>query len=252
MNITILGSGTSVPSARRRAPAYLIRHEDVALLMDCGSGCTTSLARAGQGLEMLSGILLTHLHPDHTADLLPLLFALANPLHTQRSTDLPLWGPVGVGDYYRALDGLYGRWVHPLQGEVVVNELDDGDSIQLGDLTCVAHRVHHSQGSLAFRLEAEGMSVCFSGDSGPCSGLEQAARGVDLLICECSLLEDEEVEGHMRASDVGRLAASAGCGRVILTHLYEHIEDSKPVQRVRQLYSGPVILAEDGMEIALT
>jgi ribonuclease BN (tRNA processing enzyme) len=93
------------------------------------------------------------------------------------------------------------------------------------------------------------MSVCFSGDSGPCSGLERAARGADLLICECSLLEDEEVEGHMRASDVGRLAASAGCGRVILTHIYEHIERSQPVQRVRQLYSGPVDLAEDGMEI---
>jgi ribonuclease BN (tRNA processing enzyme) len=48
---------------------------------------------------------------------------------------------------------------------------------------------------------------------------------------------------------VGRLAAVAGCGQVVLTHLYPQVEASDPVPRVRQHYGGPVRLAEDGLRL---
>ena len=65
------------------------------------------------------------------------------------------------------------------------------------------------------------------------------------------MLEPEEGTGHMKASQVGQVAAAAGAGRVVLTHLYQHVEESGPVDVVREHYSGPVELAADGMVLEL-
>ena len=71
MKIKILGSGTSIPLAHRKAPAYLIQQEKTSLLIDCGSGTMNSLQQTGLALNQLTGILLTHFHLD---DLLPIEF----------------------------------------------------------------------------------------------------------------------------------------------------------------------------------
>jgi len=251
LELTILGSGTSVPSPTRMSPAHLVRAEGYSLLLDCGSGCTTSLARAGVTLDRLGGILLSHLHPDHTADLLPLLFALANPSGPPRTAELPLWGPEGTQERMQKLGELYGRWVRPRRAELRVQELHDGEELQAGPLRIAAFAVDHMRHSLAFRIEQGGKLLCYSGDSAPCAGLERAAQGADLLLCECAALDEEPVKGHMTPSAVGRLATAAGCRAVVLTHLYDRLVERDLPAQVRQHYAGPVRLGEDGLRLQL-
>lgn len=200
-------------------------------------------------MDRLTGIAVTHLHPDHTADLVPLFFALANPAHPTRPEDLPLRGPEGIQAYLEQLEALYGHWVKPRGCDLLIAELEDRASFQVGPTRWTAFSVEHSGPCLAYRVElqAGARSFCFSGDTGRCDGLEQAARGVDLFICECSALEDDPLEGHMTAVDVGRTAAAAGCGCVVLTHLYHDVERSDPESRVREHFEGEVIVGEDGM-----
>jgi ribonuclease BN (tRNA processing enzyme) len=249
LSLTILGSGTSVPSARRRAPAHLIQHGETALLVDCGSGATHGLARAGLALDRLSGLALTHLHPDHTGDLVSLLFALSNPVGPQRAGALPVFGPEGTGRLLEGLRPVYGRWVEPRGGPLALTEIGDGASFAIGSLQVSAFSVVHMKASLALRFEAEGRAITFSGDSGPCPGLEGAARGADLFLCECASREGDTYKGHMGPADVGRCAAAAGCGEVVLTHLYDGIDEEAMLARVRELYAGPARLAEDGLRI---
>jgi ribonuclease BN (tRNA processing enzyme) len=251
MELTILGSGTSVPQPDRLAPAYLVRQGETTLLVDCGSGSSTSLVRAGSDAGALSALALTHLHPDHTADLVPLLFSLANPLGPARSVDLPLYGPQGTAAQLEALRGIYGHWIQPRSSAVVLRELGDGQRFVCGALRVTAFAVAHGAGGLAYRLESGDGVLCLSGDSGPCLGLEQAARGADLLVCECAALEEEQAREHMSATAVGELAAAAGCQQVVLTHLYPHIVASEPLPRVRSHFGGPVQLAEDGLVLTL-
>jgi ribonuclease BN (tRNA processing enzyme) len=251
LTIEVLGSGTSIPAADRRPPAYLVRHGDVSVLLECGAGCTSSMAQAGVNLTQLTGIVLTHFHLDHTAELPALLFALSNPAHPPREQDLQIWGPRGTGALLERLESIYGRWVRPRSCELEVTELDDESSFEVGALRWTAAGVEHTAGALAYRVDAPHRSFCFSGDSGPCVALERAAHGVDLLLCECSALEQEELSGHMRASEVGRIAAAAGCGEVVLTHLYDHVVRSRPVARVEEHFDGPVRLAEDGLLLEL-
>ena len=249
--LTILGSGTSVPSPGRRASAYTILAEDTQILMDCGSGALGSLVNAGGSLADLTGVLLSHLHLDHTADLVSLLFALKNPAGPRRTSPLPIWGPSGTAQHLEALKGVYEEWIEPPDCEVMVMELQPGHPLEVGPLAITPYEVEHLDQSLAFRVERQGASICYSGDTGPCAGLEAAAKGVDVLICECALLEDEEAPGHLTATEVGRVAELAGVGQVILTHLYERVVETDPVQRVKEHFDGPIWLGQDGMSLAL-
>lgn len=251
MQVTVLGSGTSVPHPRRRPPAFLVQDQSHSLLIDAGAGCCTTLAASGVSLGALGGLALTHLHPDHTADLVPLLFALHNPLGPARAHDLRIWGPEGTAAHLAALARVYGRWMEPREARVVVAELGALDSFALGSLRVTAYGVDHHGACFAYRIEAGDRVVCLSGDTRPCAGLHEAASAADLLICECAALEDETAPSHMSATAVGLLAAAAGCGRLLLTHLYEHIERTDPASRVRAHYSGPVELAKDLMRVTV-
>jgi ribonuclease BN (tRNA processing enzyme) len=249
MNLVILGSGTSVPRARRRAPAHLLRSGTETLLLDCGSGSSTALAEQGVSLGELGGILLSHLHLDHTAELAPILFALSNPKGPRRSQDLVIHGPAGTASALAGLEGLYGKWVRPLGVAARAVELSPGESVRLGPIRATALEAVHAKGSLAYRAEADGRVLAYSGDSGPCAGLLAAARGADLFLCECAAgLSEEEgrANGHLWAEEGGRLAAEAGCARLLLTHVYEDVAEADLVEAARRRYRGPVELARDG------
>jgi len=78
--LIVLGSGTAVPRADRASSCYLV--DDGAghvLLVDLGPGALHRAAAAGCALPDIDAVLLTHVHPDHCADLVALQFALRNP-----------------------------------------------------------------------------------------------------------------------------------------------------------------------------
>ena len=251
LSLTILGSGTSVPAPGRRSSAYLVEAGDTRILMDCGSGAVGSMCDAGVTVAEVDGVLLSHLHPDHTADLVPLLFALKNPVCPRRSAPLKIWGPEGTAALLDALRGVYGSWIEPPDCEVQVEELTAEEPFQLGELEITSFSVVHSGASFAFRLQRDDVVVTYSGDTGPCPGLEAAAKGADILVAECSLRAQDSVEGHMNAAQVGQVAAAAEVGQVILTHLYPSVIEGEPAKLCREEFKGLVWLAEDGMVVRL-
>ncbi|HHN65197.1 MAG TPA: ribonuclease Z, partial [Nitrospirae bacterium] len=76
MQLLILGSGTCVPSLQRNAPGYLLELEGMRVLVDCGSGILLQLERAGRSYRDIDAVFITHSHPDHISDLMPLIHAL--------------------------------------------------------------------------------------------------------------------------------------------------------------------------------
>ncbi|MCA9671683.1 MAG: ribonuclease Z [Myxococcales bacterium] len=244
--VTILGSGTSIPHPERRPPAFVVTRGDCSLMIDCGAGSTTGLARAGVGLDRLSALALTHFHLDHTAELSALLFALRNPAHAARHADLPIFGPPGTAELLDKLEGVYGSWVTARGFALHVHAVRDRELFAVGPLRVTPFRVEHTAQSFAYRVEADGKVVTFSGDSAPCDALVEAARDADLFVCECGALAGERI-AHMTAQDVGAAAARAGCKQVVLTHLYERITAADPLRDVRRHFDGPARVAFDDM-----
>ncbi len=87
--ITILGSGTCVPSLQRSSCSVLVEIGNQKLLFDVGPGTMRRLLEAGQSIFDISHIFLSHFHPDHSGELVPFLFATQYPDKNQRKKRLP-------------------------------------------------------------------------------------------------------------------------------------------------------------------
>jgi ribonuclease BN (tRNA processing enzyme) len=90
--------------------------------------------------------------------------------------------------------------------------------------------------------------LAFTGDTGWCENLIVLAREADLLVAECSGSSRHSAPNHLSAPEVGRLARDARVKQVVLSHLYPLPDDRVRLDEVAEHYSGPVLLAEDGMQ----
>jgi ribonuclease BN (tRNA processing enzyme) len=114
----------------------------------------------------------------------------------------------------------------------------------------------HTSESLALRVHddqtAAGASLVYTSDTGPSDALADFARGVELLLMECSFPHDKPVETHLELWDAMRLAAHAAPRRVVLAHLYPQWDGLDLPAEAKKLWPGETIEARDGLEIAIS
>ena len=251
MEIYIIGSGTGVPSLRRGSPGTVVRFGNNTLLFDSGSGTLRRLLEAGIDFKEVDYLLYSHFHPDHTADLVPFLFASSYGSEEVRTRTLTIIGPVGMVRFYDKLQEVYGRWIVPQHYALSLQEMSSSE-VSSGDFTLRGFPLEHSEHSVGFRLTTgQGKVVSYSGDTDYCPNLVALARDADVLIVECSLPDDRKVKGHLTPSLAGRAARESGCRKVVLTHLYPPCDTYDVVHAVKGEFAGEVILAEDLMKIVL-
>ena len=111
MKLIILGSGTGIPLNHRASPSLVLIIEGEPLLFDMGPGTLRQLTRVGLNHELFGRIFFTHFHPDHTADLIHLLFATRNPYILKRRKPFVVTGPVGLIDFIHRLNTAYPGWI---------------------------------------------------------------------------------------------------------------------------------------------
>jgi len=205
------------------------------------------MANQGVLLEDLDRILISHLHVDHTADLVPALFALKVP-DLRRDRPLALHGPPGLRALLERLTAAWGAWIEEPPCGVSVEEWEA--PVDLDGWSVEARPVEHGGAAHGLRIRApSGRVVAYSGDSDECLALVQLARGADLLILECSHDDARKVDGHLSPAACGRIAAQAGVGALILTHFYPGWDPESARAVVRRSWSGPLTLATDGLRV---
>ena len=103
-------------------------------------------------------------------------------------------------------------------------------------------------GERGLRVTADGVVVGYSGDTGPCAGLDEVAAGADLMLAEASFREgdDNPPNLHLTGLDAGDLATRLGVRRLVLTHVPPWHEPEEALLEARQAYDGPVELARAG------
>jgi ribonuclease BN (tRNA processing enzyme) len=254
MTVTILGSGTCVPSLERSSCAVLVEIGRSKVLIDSGAGTMRRLLESGVTIFDLSHIFYSHFHPDHSAELVPLLFATKYP-ENRRLTPLTICAGAGFVKFFNGLKKVYGHWIEPDAGMLSILELDTGgpeDAVRFDDFTVTSLPVDHNPESLAYRiLDLGGRSVVYTGDSDVCDNLVAIARDADLFICEASLPDALKVDGHLTPSLAGRVATQANVGRLVLTHFYPECDHADVAKECRKTYSGPLVLARDLMNLKL-
>ncbi len=254
ITLTILGSGTCVPSLERSSCAIMLEVGRTKLLFDSGPGTMRRLLRTNTTIFEVDYIFYSHFHPDHSAELVPFLFATKYPDTRRRQTTLTIVAGSGFKDFFAGLKAVYGKWIELDPGLVDIIQMDNqsADSRRLKDFTVRSAPVEHNPESIAYRITGPGgHSVVYSGDTDYSENLIALSKDADLLICESAVPDDLRVTGHLTPSLAGDIATRAGVKKLVLTHFYPECDDADIEHQVRKAYDGPLVLAEDLMEIKI-
>jgi ribonuclease BN (tRNA processing enzyme) len=243
IELTVLGAGpayTSRPGAV--GAAYLVRDGSGAIVLDLGQGAFTNLAGALEP-STLDAVLISHLHPDHFIDLVPLRHYLKWDFHPPRRVAV-----LGPTDLARRLDALHAEPGFAAQA-LDIADLGGEGTRTIGPFRLEARLVQHTEESYAFRVTADGgPGLVYSGDCGDAADLRPLIRPGDTLLVEASFGTDPVAEGseHLNAYDVGRLAAETGVGRVLVTHLLMGHDRSSTAEAIRELAGVEVEVVDPG------
>jgi ribonuclease BN (tRNA processing enzyme) len=249
VEITIVGSGCAIPDARRGSPCVAAGVGGKLIVFDCGPGAPRAMASAGLDWQAIDTVFITHFHTDHIAGLAQLLFVFNIP-DTLRTKPLTLFGPPGLRQLHDRTVAAYGQWLVPKQYELRIEEIGRGP-VERDGWRVATVPAEHSQPAYAYRFEAGGASMVYSGDTDYSESIVALASGCDLLILECSYPNDIEVAGHLTPRKAGEMARRAGYGKLVLTHLYPICAGYDLAAQCREVFSGDVAAAEDGMRFVI-
>jgi ribonuclease BN (tRNA processing enzyme) len=247
MEVVLLGTGTLVPEANRASSGVLVEGPGATVPIDLGRGVLSRMVAAGVDPLDLDRFLLTHLHADHSGELVALLFALRHGRAEPRPVELH--GPRGLDDLVRRIVEAwpsttpdYPLTVLETEGGVLIDEA----------VRVRAESVHHgSHAALGFRIEdtRTGRCMAFTGDSGPGPGLSRLSGGVDLLVAECA---DGLGPGRGRHLDVDALvdlADTGGVSRVAVVHIDPRHDRAAVLGELDRRLGGRLIEGRDGLRL---
>jgi ribonuclease BN (tRNA processing enzyme) len=248
LTLTVVGCGPAWTNPGEPCSSYLVEAGPTRILLDCGSGAFAAL----QALDPrpLDAIVLSHLHFDHCADLIP--FAYSRRYAGLRGWPPPrLAAPPGGLERLAALAEAGGARRDHLEGPFVLEEYRPGAALEIGEARVTFAALRHPGVSHAIRVEAGGSALCFSGDTGGTPLLAAHAECVDLLLCESTNADVSESDDvHLSARDAGAAAAAAGVGQLLLVHL-DADRRANAVAAAREEFGGRVEAGVPGARVAL-
>jgi len=250
IHVTILGSGTCVPSLVRSSCSVAVKTGMTNILIDAGPGTMRRLLEAGISIYDIDILLLSHFHPDHCSEIISFLFANRYPDMKRRQKGLAICAGPGFSSFFNGLCSLFNNWID-LPGLLSIRELTPG-KYPFKDFELETAAVNHRPESLAFRITGRGgKSLVYSGDTDFSANLVALSKNADILICESALPDEIKVDGHMTPGLAGKTAAKAGAKHLVLTHFYPECENADIKAQCRKTYSGRLTLAVDLMTLTI-
>lgn len=248
MELTVLGAGPAYTNRLgATGAAYLVRDGVTAILLDFGQGSFPRLTSEIEPSD-LDAVFVSHLHPDHFIDLVPLRHYLR--YHFVPPRRVAVYAPGGLDERLDALHREPGFTAQALD----ISALRVG-RVQVGGLVIEAGLVTHTEESYGFRIAGDGAGpgLVYSGDCGRADDLAPLIRPGDALLIEVSFGAGPAPPGaqHLNADAVGSLAAATSAGRVMLTHLGMDQGEAATIEAVKARYGGPVDLMEPGRRLTI-
>ena len=280
MEITLLGTGSPLPTLRRAGTAIAIEAGEETVLVDCGPGTTHRCVEHGIHPQEVETLFFTHHHMDHNADFFHFLIAS----WSLGRESLTVYGPPGTDRLLDAVADVYAEDIAYRQrfydGAGIENvewvETDDDLAVEEEGWRASALSVDHSIETYAYRFDTGDGAFVFSGDTTPISTLSGFASDADVLVQDACVarevtpptdrtgliwehstkpLSDAHAERlsetHCTPAEAGQIAADAGVGTLVLTHLLPYRDTEAMVEEATTAFDGEIVVAEDGMTLSV-
>lgn len=249
LRVSICGSSGTHAANGRACSSYLVSTPTTKLLLDCGNG---SLANLTQFVDVsaLDAVLLSHLHPDHCADVYGLSYALG--FHPDGPRSVTVYAPAGAGAWLAGLLSPDSRESFLQRCRFVSARA--GQRLEVGGLAVELFAARHPIETLASRVTDGQRVVAFSGDSAPTDELVRCAREADLFLCDAtwSAGEGPYPQGvHMTGIEAGQQAAAAGARQLVVTHVFPTQDPLVIATEATAAFDGAVVAAVDLQEFLL-
>jgi ribonuclease BN (tRNA processing enzyme) len=247
MILTVLGAGPAYTDRiGSSGAAYLVQAAETNLLLDLGQGSFPRLAAAIEP-SRLDAVVVSHLHPDHFIDLVPLRHYLAYQFDPPRHVRVV--APRGLSERIDSLHARPGFTAETLDVEAI--DVGVGvDRRRVGAFTIEARRVTHTEDSHAVRVGLDGAEagLVYSGDCGRADDLAPLIRAGDTLLVEVSFGIGPVPPGalHLSAPAIAELVRGTGPSQVLLTHIQMGFDREAAADIVRAVTSAPVAVVEPG------
>jgi ribonuclease BN (tRNA processing enzyme) len=247
MRLTVIGCGDAFGSGGRFNTCFMIEAQGRTVLLDCGASSLVALKARNIDLNVIDGVILSHLHGDHFGAL-PFILLDAQFL-SRRERPFTIAGPPGTRDRLdAACEAFFPRssgtlWKFPLEvGEIAPGVPDE----VLGFAVSTAEVIHQSGApSTAVRLMRGGKVLSYSGDTEWTDALVPIADGADLFIIECYDYS-RNLPGHMSFARLKKKRALLRAKRVMLTHMNPTV-----LARLDEARAEGLLVAEDGLAVEI-
>jgi ribonuclease BN (tRNA processing enzyme) len=242
--VTVLGGCGAFPEPGRACSGFAVDWDGYRLVLDLGYATLPRLlAHWPDGV--VDAVAITHEHPDHCIDLHG-LFRMRFYGGTVAPL-LPLYCPPGVLDRLAGLEpdvDLTAVFdLHPLPG-----------SYRAGPFSLTGMALPHWVPNAGIRLEADGIALAYSGDTGPAVDLAELGRDADLFIIEATDRHGETQRPSrnlMTSTEAGHWGRQAGARRLMLTHFFPGNNRAASLAAASAEFGGPVLEATEGLTVSL-
>ncbi|MEV5560815.1 MBL fold metallo-hydrolase [Nonomuraea wenchangensis] len=246
MLLTIIGGCGAWPAAGQACSGYLVEHDGFRLLVDPGYATVPRLLERITA-DQVDAVFISHGHPDHCADLNPLL--RARTLRDDPPAPLPVYSLPGALDAVLALDrpGM-------LADAYVLHEFIAGDQLAIGPFRAQTCLLPHSVPNAGIRLTAGERVLTYTGDTGPSPDVVDLARDADLLLAEATFADQvpQDMRHHLSSARQAALQAKdAEARHLLLTHLQPGTDATAARAAAEAEYDGEIGVATSGLTIDL-
>ncbi|GAA0208674.1 MBL fold metallo-hydrolase [Saccharothrix mutabilis subsp. mutabilis] len=241
--VRVLGGCGAYPEPGRACSGFLVEWDGFRVVLDLGYATLPRLLDHCPDGDV-DAVVITHEHPDHCVDLHG-LFRLRH--YGPATARLPLYCPPGVLTRLAALEPEV-----PLTAVFDVHELPGRHRV--GPFTLTGVPLPHYVPNAGVRLEADGVAIAYTGDTGPTPALADLGRDADLYIVDATDRVGETAQpcrNLLTAAEAGHWATRAGARRLVLTHFWPGNDRAAAVAAARAEFTGEVLTAEEDLLVPL-
>jgi len=255
IELIFLGTGGgrfATITQKRRTGGIRLISKNFNIHLDPGPGALVYSLEAGLNPQKITGVLVSHCHPDHCNDAGVLIEAMTRGMTKKRGV---------LAAAHSVLEGNEGcepclSKYHQTMPQLVV-DAKPGVSFNIADLKIIATEANHSDPStVGFRFETRDVGdIAYTSDTEYFEGVGKPYKNVRLLLLCAMRPTGSPWKGHMTTEDAIKIIEEASPEMAVLTHFGMKMIFKGPASEaeyIQQKTGVPTIAAKDGMRLNIS